>query len=659
LSGIRPQHVFKPEIKVSFSIAEQHPETLAGELDIDRARNRMDDARMADAVPNMSSSMPSDPSPWHQFRFAVDIKSVRNFQLKSSKVYFMYTYDPLGTTSPILTYPAKDVIWPESEVLIPNSFCAFEFVVDPQRINGYLAEFPLHLELWQKDSYEQDMQLGVVDIDVSPLLKTRPTKTASNDGKTTIVRTYDAYYRMMWTRQARETYAQEFEKHRYDVGEVRVILAIEDFGAIEGGDPDDNSSVDFANEHHDYGFTEGHLANKDENVEQADTEKPAATRAPEPPQSIEANADNLAQDELDLWKLDEQRRFRARLAMLEQDMMKTVVKAWCTKDEQAEASAQLRAQELIVLIDNLNTFASDFDKRSVELQQLETKLCITTEEQHMLQEQRLASVSGASLRLKEELDRQLQREKEGRKTREKAVHAHQKSNDELREKIAQLEKSLQEEMQPENELNSVVETLVQDRDARISELKQLRSRLEEMQGKRAQYRTSLSKTLAATNKLKEEQLQQLSTHVETERSKLEQSAEKVWLTEAARSLKTDREALKALKMEVEALQQNMVQTSKEEESRTQTSSPAYDWPEDEEEDLSDPNDSPTMMHTVQRPPFFPAAGQRKETTPKSRNLFRLIQERDALLVNGAYTAEDGLIQALNERIQKLLGSEHE
>lgn len=174
----------------------------------------------------LNSSITS--SPWHQFRLSIDVKSIhRLHDMLNAEIYCTYYYTPFGTHSPISTYPYVQVAKSASTTLFNNSFTAFDFVMHPRRVDEYLSQFPLIIEVWKKDSYQRDEILGHATVDVSKLLSSK--KRYFDDGKT-VMKIYDAYHYVMKSGN---------ERGGGISAELRVIMAIEDFGRIEEGCPSD------------------------------------------------------------------------------------------------------------------------------------------------------------------------------------------------------------------------------------------------------------------------------------------------------------------------------------------------------------------------------------------------------------------------------------
>ncbi|KAJ3307336.1 hypothetical protein HDU76_004660, partial [Blyttiomyces sp. JEL0837] len=123
------------------------------------------------AVPPKPLTTPKNANvlSWHQYRFSIDLRSIRGLSTQVGSVYLKYSYAPFGTTSPIMTHPPVAPVTPPAatststaDLLLPHSFCAFEFVMGRERLETYLEAVPLVVEVWgRRDRYDRDASVGV------------------------------------------------------------------------------------------------------------------------------------------------------------------------------------------------------------------------------------------------------------------------------------------------------------------------------------------------------------------------------------------------------------------------------------------------------------------------------------------------------------------
>ncbi|RMX45248.1 hypothetical protein pdam_00000823 [Pocillopora damicornis] len=81
-------------------------------------------------VPLLGTRLPIDPGA-HHFCFSIDLRSISNLDVTSPVNCFLrYTYPFFGSAAPVITSPPVQV-QRNMEVLLPKSFCAFDFASSP------------------------------------------------------------------------------------------------------------------------------------------------------------------------------------------------------------------------------------------------------------------------------------------------------------------------------------------------------------------------------------------------------------------------------------------------------------------------------------------------------------------------------------------------
>ncbi|KAJ3396626.1 hypothetical protein HDU80_009890, partial [Chytriomyces hyalinus] len=155
----------------------QIPAMNAANLQMDQiSQQRQPDLSRHPATKNQSlpAAVPK-PAPWHQYRFSIDLRSICGIHPAHGPIFLKYSYAPFGTTAPITTYPPVKPTNPiattsthkPARLDLPNSFCAFEFVMGAERLLTYLEAVPLAIEVWNTDAYEKNVQIGVATVDLS------------------------------------------------------------------------------------------------------------------------------------------------------------------------------------------------------------------------------------------------------------------------------------------------------------------------------------------------------------------------------------------------------------------------------------------------------------------------------------------------------------
>lgn len=180
--------------------------------------------------PKSRSKAPSPEEPQHRFRVSVDLRAVRDLKANQT-VYLRYQYPPLGTPAPFTVHPAIST-GPAAgaEIAVPEGgFDAYDVDMQPVRLETYLSGMPLIVELWSRDpeGRNKDVMLGAAKIVLARFIagmegSVAPVKRAVG-GREVVCKVWDTWHRI-----------EEAGRKR---GEVRVLIAVEDFGRSDDQPP--------------------------------------------------------------------------------------------------------------------------------------------------------------------------------------------------------------------------------------------------------------------------------------------------------------------------------------------------------------------------------------------------------------------------------------
>jgi centrosomal protein CEP120 len=161
---------------------------------------------------------------WHQFRFSIELRSIKDFKLKSANIFLKYTYAPFGSSSPYLTHPVVQFTAIEGETLLPHSFCSFEFVMSPRRLETYLESVPLVIEVYHKDTNRKNILIGSCAVDLGQVSDGSmvPTSRLVDADQ---LKSVDIFTAITSQGPAAEKFAV--------IGDLRTLLALEDFGPVK------------------------------------------------------------------------------------------------------------------------------------------------------------------------------------------------------------------------------------------------------------------------------------------------------------------------------------------------------------------------------------------------------------------------------------------
>eukprot|EP00127_Corallochytrium_limacisporum_P003794 Clim_evm8s153 gene=Clim_evmTU8s153 len=167
----------------------------------------------------------------HHFRYGIECREVKDVTLPNCNVYVRYTYPFFGSAAPVITYPPVEVRV-GSQHILPNSFCAHTFSTDPHHMSSHFRDVPLSLQLWNRDRIHRDQLMGVAQVNLGEVLSSMRTRV---QGSLAWMQTHDSYVAVC-------TFDAAGTIHK--VGEIRVILSLEDFGVLRRDTRTGETAVD-------------------------------------------------------------------------------------------------------------------------------------------------------------------------------------------------------------------------------------------------------------------------------------------------------------------------------------------------------------------------------------------------------------------------------
>ena len=287
---------------------------------------------------------------WHQYRFSIELRSFRNFKLKSANIFLKYTYTPFGSASPYITHPVTQMTANEGESLLPHSFCSFEFVMAPKRLETYLESVPLLVEVFHKDTNRHNVLIGQCQVDLGQVLGTR--KSGAD-----LIQSSDFFSLITSLGPAAEKFSS--------IGEMRTLLALEDFGIVR-----DNVKV------------EEKVSSSLQEVDIHETQEYQAAL------------------ELELWRQEQQEIFEERMKMKE----KALEENFAIKLQQAQSECDrvlnLKLNEYKEMISKLQTVSDQLQERESAIERAERDLA--------LEKGKLEREAGAALQSQRDAARRLE-----------------------------------------------------------------------------------------------------------------------------------------------------------------------------------------------------------------------------------------------------------
>ncbi|OUM56750.1 hypothetical protein PIROE2DRAFT_18509 [Piromyces sp. E2] len=162
---------------------------------------------------------------WHQYKFTINLQSIRNIKLNANNVYCKYLYLPFGNKLPHLTDPPVNIV-DSNEISLPYSSYSYEFFMDPMVLSNSLESIPLEVEFWQNnDQLNREIKIGQATFFMNEILSMPEISKNIKNKQNFSVRQWSNYVPVF----SIENIGVPLEK----LAELRIILQMEDFGLVE------------------------------------------------------------------------------------------------------------------------------------------------------------------------------------------------------------------------------------------------------------------------------------------------------------------------------------------------------------------------------------------------------------------------------------------
>ncbi|KAJ3097981.1 hypothetical protein HDU96_000188 [Phlyctochytrium bullatum] len=638
---------------------------------------------------------------WHQYRFSVDLRSIRGYFTRDTPGLFCkYSYAPFGTTSPFITHPPVNPLglrspspsgrFPEDprgakeDVKLPHSFNAFEFVMSQQRLEGYVEAVPLIVEIWARDKYQSDSLFGTASVDVSSLFRQLPIRAPMQDvGVAPVLRTCKVICPVISAGDD----AGRFR--RREVADLVLVLSLEDFGPVE-----DSELVERTN---------GVLPIPPQTSQTRDlpfrNHMPASSPVLKskhqsfPPNENVPSTNHQAVLEFEIWRREEARKFRSHLKTLESDLVRRLTAEFASRDEERAAAVTKRLESLAIVEERTRKLAVDLETRERAVAIAEDEIKRVKEAARATEQKRKLEFEEIIDRIKEEFRMRLELLDQKASQADQAKVRMVKERDELEAKLARSEKEIE---QLRTQLGTKTAAESKERQAKVTaqdstvaaqalealkaelskangELAASRKRVEELEASRAKYKAQWVRVIQELARVKKQWQRDIQDRLNSEQQQLDALRLKLMTREEIDSIQASRANLQSMKQDIEALRMR----------GTLSSSPALDEPygafaaryrrrrrrekragksvgwSSGASDSDDPDPKVERSKSKDPPPSQSSKVEaaRENIDPKVLDeVERLARERDSLVQSGIYSREDALIREMDRRIQRLLSS---
>ncbi|XP_078253137.1 centrosomal protein of 120 kDa [Rhinoraja longicauda] len=545
-----------------------------------------------------STSAPkiSIPASAHHFCFALDIRSIAQLDVTFAiNCIVRYTYPFFGTAAPIMTNPPVEVK-KNMEVILPQSFCAFDFAAPPHQLQDTFLRLPLLIEVWHKDKMTNDVLLGIARLKLSHVLTVDKTRFLGLSG--------DQCWRQTYSEKIPVVAAQGPNNK---IAELYYSMTLEDYGLIKTQHITVSDSSQSAN----IGL-------------QQPSDLPA-----KPVQASELVADTEPREtmeykaafELEMWKEMQENLFENQLKQKEFAHMQTLADEWKRRDREREALVKKKVVEYAALEEQLQKTLTDLEERErhlgngeIELQRLQKELQddhdrklremqdttrrSTTDAAHQVELERLKfnQLQDDKLRLQQQLHEAEQKYK----LLEKEFHQYKE----------------QQGSKPEIRLQSEINLLTLEK-------VELERKLESATKSKLHYKQQWGRALKELARLKQREQENAMARLKKQQQELEHMRLRYLAAEEKDVVKTERQELEEIRNELNRLK---LQDDKKQSSVQQN-----------------PASGEVTGDHVQHP-----------DEALDNYLTRLIEERDTLLRTGVYTHDDRIIRELDRQIRETM-----
>lgn len=530
------------------------------------------------------------PPAAHHFTFSIDLRSIKDFHSTATLMVFLrYSYPFFGSAAPILTNPPVE-IRKGMEVILPQSFCAFDFACTIQQLQETFLRVPLVIEVWHRDKQlSQDVMIGTGELPLDRIITTDKFKVSSSTGSPGWRQTF--HDRLGITAN---------DSGHQKVGEVCFVLCLEDWGPI----------------------TAQQIVIQQEAPPQPVIGSPA--RPPKvsgksvSPEQPRETAEYQAAVELEMWKESQEQMFENQLKQKEIMYMKALAEEWKKRDREREIIMKKKLAEYTQSEEKLRKTLLDLQKREKQLAANEQEVTRQRVELQREHDRKLQEIKEASHRMKEDCHHQVELERMKVREIEGIVERYKNELGEMEKKYRSLEKDFavykeQQNSKPEVRLQSEINLLTLEK-------VELERKIDALSKSKLHYKQQWGRALKELARLKQKEQALAKAELKRQQQELEHMRLRYLAAE-------EKEVVNSEKRELEELKNELSKLKKLEEEKGKFGS----------------EDSPRDGTR----PFQPDLDLSLDD-----HISRLIEERDTLLRTGVYSTQDKIISELDRQIRE-------
>nr|KAG5699532.1 hypothetical protein BaRGS_033728 [Batillaria attramentaria] len=460
------------------------------------------------------------PPQAHHFTFALDLRSIRDTASPNIIFVFLrYTYPFFGSAAPILTHPPVETR-KGTEVLLPQSFCAFDFACTLHQLQDTFHRVPLIVEMWHRDrQLSRDVLLGTARLPLGHIITAEKVRIMGSSGT--------AGWRQEFADRIPITTVDGESKQ---CAEVSAVMSLEDWGPITATVVS-SGSVPTASL-----------------PSQVAPSQPAAVHS-----SPRQTAEYQAALELELWKEEQQQTFEKELKQKEGQYMKALAEEWKKRDKEREVLMQKKLAEYTQWESQLKKTLEDLEKREKQLAANEHEVLRLRGELQREHDRKLQEMKEASRRMKEDCDHQVELERMKVKEMEEIIGRYKAELQESDRKYKALEREFstfreQLNSKPEVRLQSEINLLTLEK-------VELERKLETASQSKAHYKQQWGRALKEVARMKQREQEAAKASLRQQQQELEHMRLRYLAAEEKDVARTDNQQLEEIKNELNKLKQ--------------------------------------------------------------------------------------------------------
>uniref|UniRef100_A0A0B6ZYD3 C2 domain-containing protein n=2 Tax=Arion vulgaris TaxID=1028688 RepID=A0A0B6ZYD3_9EUPU len=537
------------------------------------------------------------PPQAHHFTFSIDLRSIRDHHSTNTiNIFLRYMYPFFGSAAPILTHPTVE-IRKGSEVLLPQSFCAFDFACSMQQLQETFARVPLVVEVWHRDRHlSQDVLVGTVKLPLSLVMSAGRTRIMNSAGASG------------WRQEASDRVPVTSSDGKLEkCADISLVLSLEDWGPIASGHTCQQNS-------------------RAPNIQALPFQTESSTGV----ESVETgtssprhSAEYQAAVELELWKENQEKDFERKMKIKETTLMKTLAEEWKKRDTEREVLTQRKLTEFKQMEDQLRKTLTDLERREKKLAVSEHEVMKLRSDLQREHDRKLMEMKEASRRLKEDCDHQVELQKMKMKELEDTTNRHKQDLGDSERKYKTLETEFatyrdRQTKTPEVRLQSEVNLLNMEK-------MELDRKLDAATKSKIYYKQQWGRALKELARLKQKEQELAKANLLHQKQELEHMRLRYLAAEEKEVVSKDNKELEEIRSQISKLKQR-------EEERLQN--------------MSDSHQIPLIKDAYGKPLNLDLDASVDE------HVVRLVEERDTLLRTGVYTTQDKIIAELDRQIRE-------